>query len=164
MREPPPDISFPFSPATTTNNPIPFGTLPPPPASLPPRTSVSEKTKHTPCSVHLTKSEKSSIIAPWTQSVIIRVVGLKISKEGMLDKIMRIWKLKSLPIILPLGKGFFLIKFAAIEDRWKAILNGPTFVNGHLMTLHLWQPHFNPENSLLSAPSPVWVKLQSLPI
>lgn len=154
--------TFPFPSTTSNPNPVSFGFVQTTNPSV--TISPSPSTPNPTCSVKLSNREKTSIVAPWSESVIMYVRGLKIFKEAMLEKLMKLWKLKSTPIILPLGKGFFLLKFSAVEDRWKAILNGPTLINGQFMSLQPWKPRFNTELALTSASSPVWIKLRGLPI
>lgn len=76
----------------------------------------------------------------------------------------KLWNLKTVPSIISIDKGFFVVKFFAIEDRSKAILSGPNFINGSFLSLQPWKPRFNPAIALKTAMSPVWIKLDDLPL
>ncbi|KAF7822851.1 uncharacterized protein G2W53_020995 [Senna tora] len=73
-------------------------------------------------------------------------------------------KLRSEPTLINIGSGFFIIRFGNTEDRWSALLHGPTIINGHLLAIDFWKQGFNSSVTKSFSSSPVWIKLESLPI
>ncbi|KAF7828542.1 reverse transcriptase [Senna tora] len=150
-------------PHTTT-----FGSFHSPPklptmVSLPtPATPKIPTTTHP--SVSFSDSEVSEIQSPWLASIIVRLIGSFIEQSSLMSNLIHIWKLKSNPNLLSLGSGFFIVSFGCTEDRWKALLHGPTMINGHLLSIKPWQPGFSTETEDSSIFSLVWVKLVGLPI
>ncbi|KAF7812569.1 hypothetical protein G2W53_033545 [Senna tora] len=73
-------------------------------------------------------------------------------------------KLKEEPRLMGIGQGFFLVVFRFSKDRWRALLAGPTLINGHFMSIQLWSPRFNHLENTKKAFSPIWVRLENLPM
>ncbi|KAF7811883.1 uncharacterized protein G2W53_032859 [Senna tora] len=75
-----------------------------------------------------------------------------------------IWKLKAEPHLLGIGQGFVIINFKFVEDKWRELLAGPTLIDGHFKSIQLWTPRFNPSENVRNVMSPVWVRLENLPL
>ncbi|KAF7816695.1 hypothetical protein G2W53_030664 [Senna tora] len=117
-----------------------------------------------PPQISITSEQNEQLCKPWRDSLIIRLWGLILPPEFLTQKLLRLWKLKAEPFISGIGQGFFLISFKLAEDRWRALLSGPNFIDGHFMSIQLWSPRFNPSLHTRSAYSPVWVRLENLPL
>lgn len=65
--------------------------------------------------------------------------------------------------LTPMANGFYLLYFDLPEDRCKALLNGPTIIFGHILSIRLWEPRFNPNSASKDVFSPVWIRLHGLP-
>ncbi|KAF7833960.1 reverse transcriptase [Senna tora] len=115
-------------------------------------------------SISVSSSENLRICSPWKDAIAIRVWGKTILSDILLKNLMRIWKLKAEPSISSIGSGFFLIFFRFVEDRWKALLHGPCVVDGHFVSITLWRPRFNPALHEKDISSPIWIKLECLPV
>ncbi|KAF7824313.1 uncharacterized protein G2W53_022457 [Senna tora] len=57
-----------------------------------------------------------------------------------------------------------LAKISELKDRWKALLHGPTFINGHFLALNFWKQGFSAASTENFTFTPVWIKLEGLPI
>lgn len=115
-------------------------------------------------SVTFSADENKDFCSPWNESVIISLKGLFIDQSSLASKINSLWKLKSPPKLLNLGLGFFLVAFACLEDRWKAILGGPYAIDGHFLSLQLWKPKFDVRVAASEIISPVWIRIDNLPV
>ncbi|KAF7803957.1 hypothetical protein G2W53_043068 [Senna tora] len=139
--------------------PIKFGSL-----NMTPAKKSSGLDSSNLLNINLSAQEKSSLGAQWKDSLIIRLWGLNLSKEVLKAKIMRLWNLCQEPIMLEIGFGFFILSFPLVEDKWKALLHGISFIDGHFLSVRKWRERFNPLEHIAEAISPVWVKLESLPL
>ncbi|KAF7818437.1 reverse transcriptase [Senna tora] len=100
----------------------------------------------------------------WASSIIVRLIGCWIDQPTLSNKLFFTWKLKTEPILLNIGSGFFIVRFGCVEDRWKALLHGPTFINGHFLALNFWKDGFSASSVITFSNSLVWIKLEGLPI
>ncbi|KAF7812559.1 uncharacterized protein G2W53_033535 [Senna tora] len=101
---------------------------------------------------------------PKHQALIIRIWGLVVPPQDLSRILVDSWKLKAEPRLMGIGQGFFLVVFRFAKDRWRALLAGPTLINGHFMSIQLWSPRFNPLENTKKAFSPIWVRLENLPM
>ncbi|KAF7824222.1 uncharacterized protein G2W53_022366 [Senna tora] len=106
----------------------------------------------------ITTHNKESICKPWLGSFIIHLWGNLLTKH-----LIGLWNLKAKPRLLSLGGGFLLASFQYEEDRWRALLHGPTFIEGRFLSVRLWTARFNPQLTLEEAMSSVWIRLENLP-
>ncbi|KAF7839279.1 reverse transcriptase [Senna tora] len=115
-------------------------------------------------SILLSSEEISQAHSQWASSIIVRLMGCFIDQASLTNKLMSIWNLRAQPNIINLGLGFFIVRFGSIEDRWSALLHGPTLINGHLLAIDLWKQGFSLSSVKRFSSSPVWIKLEGLPI
>ncbi|KAF7844395.1 reverse transcriptase [Senna tora] len=115
-------------------------------------------------SIDFLAGEKEMIAKPWENALIIRLWGKVLDQAGLSHKISEIWKLKLVPQLINIGLGFFVVIPGCAEDKWKALLAGITFIDGHFLYVKPWIPCFNPSNALQEVFSPVWIKMNNLPI
>ncbi|KAF7801271.1 reverse transcriptase [Senna tora] len=115
-------------------------------------------------SIDFSAGEKEMIAKPWENALIIRLWGKVLDQAGLSHKISEIWKLKLIPQLINIVLGFFVVIPGCVEDKWKALLAGITFIDGHFLYVKSWIPCFNPSNALQEVFSPVWIKMNNLPI
>ncbi|KAF7814603.1 reverse transcriptase [Senna tora] len=114
--------------------------------------------------VDIPSKEKELINKPWENTLIIRLWGKILDQPNLTYKISEAWKLKLIPQLVNIGLGFFVLISGCVEDRWKALLSGITFIDGHFLYVRPWVPCFNPASAIHEAFSSVWVRLTNLPI
>ncbi|KAF7812325.1 hypothetical protein G2W53_033301 [Senna tora] len=85
-------------------------------------------------------------------------------QHTILGKIMTLWNLKALPHMVNIGSVYFVITMGCIEDKWKVLLAGPSFIEGHFVSVRLWTPGFDPRVATTEAVAPVCIKIRNLPI
>lgn len=61
--------------------------------------------------ISITKHEKIRLYSPWTQSVIIKLLGPKVSYNFLKNKLYTIWQPKEPRNLIDLGYDYYLIKF-----------------------------------------------------
>ncbi|KAF7843712.1 reverse transcriptase [Senna tora] len=113
--------------------------------------------------IQLSDADNQALHSPWSESLIVRLQGMIMDINNLQRRLQLIWKLKGLCSLLELGQGYFLLSFNLSEDRWKALLHGPCLTNGCLLSIRIWTPCFSPIGNL-DAFSPVWIRLEGLPL
>ncbi|KAF3681715.1 hypothetical protein FXO38_01592 [Capsicum annuum] len=73
----------------------------------------------------LSDLEKERIYRPWHHSVVVKLMGRKISYQLLKSKIMELWKPSEPLILIDLGHAFFTAKFKKEENKIKALHSGP---------------------------------------
>ncbi|KAF7827107.1 uncharacterized protein G2W53_018271 [Senna tora] len=149
---------------------ISFGTLDPmvkpQPLNNPPLIENNTKNNDPPMVksvvIPMSKDEEQLMCSKWEHCVIVRLWGKILDQNTLMRKLENTWKLKLTPRLLNIGLGFFVISFGCVEDRWKALLHGITFIDGHFLSVRPWLPRFIPMIALSEAVSPVWIKIDSL--
>ncbi|KAF7841662.1 uncharacterized protein G2W53_003960 [Senna tora] len=77
---------------------------------------------------------------------------------------MKAWNLIAEPFLLSIGSGFFVVRFQLIEDKWKVLLKGTTFIDGFFLSICPRIQRFNPSAKSKEAMSPIWLRLENLPV
>ena len=114
-------------------------------------------------SIRLSKEEKIRLRKPWQNTLIIKLIGRSIGFILLLRKIKEIWKPKASIDLVALDNGFFLAKFASMDDYEYAMLGGPWMIFNHYLTVRQWQHNFDPNQSSLQRLL-VWVRIPCLQI
>ncbi|KAF7832197.1 reverse transcriptase [Senna tora] len=135
--------------------------LPPPP---PPSSLISTPSSPELVTIEISEQETQLLCSPWVNSLIIRLWGKILDQHAICNRIMSLWKLRAQPQLINIGSGFFVVTLGCIEDKWKALLSGPSFIEGHFLSVRLWSPGFSPSLAQEEAIAPVWMKIQNLPI
>ncbi|KAF7815199.1 reverse transcriptase [Senna tora] len=130
--------------------------------SIPTPTLYPNQNHNDPLVISFSKDEVHQLCSPWLSSIIVRLVGVFIEAPTLAHKLNLIWRLNCDPNIQNIGSGFFIISFNCIEDRWKALLHGPTIIFGHVLSIKLWTPGFKPDADQANIFTPAWVKLEHL--
>ncbi|PHU24593.1 hypothetical protein BC332_09700 [Capsicum chinense] len=112
--------------------------------------------------ISLSKEETDRLCSPWKHSLIIKLLGKKVTYQYLRDKLISLWQLdESFPLI-DLGLDFYTVKLTHVESVSKILQNGPWFINGHYLSIKRWEPNFVPEKEKVTY-SAVWVRLPQLP-
>ncbi|XP_057809021.1 uncharacterized protein LOC131023495 [Salvia miltiorrhiza] len=73
-----------------------------------------------------------------------------------------LWKTSSPWQVIPLGKGYFTLKFLSPEDYALAFAKSAWRLRVGILFLQAWTPNFNP-NKIVSSTAQVWVRIFNLP-
>ncbi|XP_031120258.1 uncharacterized protein LOC116023400 [Ipomoea triloba] len=113
--------------------------------------------------IHVTKEEKESLRRPWRRTLIIKVLGRKVSYSYLLNRLQKMWKPESSFDLIALDQDYFLAKFEALRDYDFAKYEGPWIILGHYLTVQEWMPNFIPRKNILEKLL-VWIRFPALPI
>ncbi|XP_026396222.1 uncharacterized protein LOC113290847 [Papaver somniferum] len=98
----------------------------------------------------------------WRFSLIGRLDLVKLTMETVEASLRKHWDVKGIIQLIPLGKGFFIIKLDNEDDR-NMIWKGHWIVESQDSKLRAWEPNFNPENQKITSAF-VWVMFPGLSI
>ncbi|XP_026430948.1 uncharacterized protein LOC113328071 [Papaver somniferum] len=101
-------------------------------------------------------------IDEWKFSLIGRLDFVKLKFTTAEEELRKQWIIKGKFKLIPLGKGFFVIKLENEIDM-KYIWNGYWMVNSQVFKLRLWESNFNP-TAQKSTTTFVWVNFLGLGI
>jgi len=117
----------------------------------------------TPHNVSFSPHQLQILQAPWSQTLMGKVLGASVRYEILKLRIPLLWKTQGKLDIIDLGKAIFLFKFELKSDLERIMLGGPWFLFGHYLMLTRWQPNFRPSANPFSSML-VWVRFPELPV
>ena len=117
----------------------------------------------TPHKVSFSPHQLQILRAPWSQTLMGKVLGASVRYEILKLRIPLLWKTQGKLDIIDLGKAIFLFKFELKSDLERIMLGGPWFLFGHYLMLTRWQPNFRPSANPFSSML-VWVRFPELPV
>ncbi|XP_031100770.1 uncharacterized protein LOC116004749 [Ipomoea triloba] len=94
--------------------------------------------------IRLTKEEKLRLRSKWKQTLIVKVLGRSIGYAYLLRRLTTLWHPKARMELITIEGGYFLVKFASIEDYEFAKYGGPWMVLEHYLIVKEWVPNFYP--------------------
>lgn len=112
--------------------------------------------------IPLTVEEKTRLYSPWRYSIIIKVVGIKVGRQLLKQKVFAQWKSTEDLLLIDLGSDYFLIKFQREENMLRALHDGCWFMLNHFLSVRRWEPKFIVSNTPLTY-STIWERLFELP-
>ncbi|PHU24299.1 hypothetical protein BC332_09406 [Capsicum chinense] len=92
--------------------------------------------------IPLTSEDKNRIYKPWQFSLIIKIIGRKMSHQILKQKLTSIWKPSEELNLVDLGEDFFLIKFTKEQNMLHVLHDGPWFVLNSYLSVQRWEPKF----------------------
>nr|GLL37616.1 uncharacterized protein LOC109187360 [Ipomoea trifida] len=85
--------------------------------------------------ISVTKEEKERLRRPWRRSLIIKLLGRKVSYCYLLQKLKRMWNLDASFELIALDQDLFLAKFESLRDYDYAKFLGPWVIMDHCLVL-----------------------------
>ncbi|XP_031131691.1 uncharacterized protein LOC116033077 [Ipomoea triloba] len=113
--------------------------------------------------IPVTKEEKERLRRPWRRSLILRVLGRKVSYSYLLQRLQKMWISEANFDLIALDQDYFVAKFESLRDYEFAKYEGPWIILGHYLTVQEWEPNFHPYKNKLSKLL-VWARLPAIPI
>ncbi|KAH0709217.1 hypothetical protein KY284_010644 [Solanum tuberosum] len=113
--------------------------------------------------IELKKEEIDKPIEELTQSLILYVVGESPTIAAMERYITLQVNTMSKPKVYYHNDGYFLVRFANMDDRNKVLYSGPHFLNNQPIIVKVWSPEFYFNKEVLQT-VPIWVKYPNLPL
>lgn len=124
--------------------------------------SVNKSTS--PCStIVVTDDELSKWAKPWRNSLIVKILGKKVSYRMLENKLRRSWLLNGDMRISDLAEDFYLVELSDIEDYRHALFEGPWKVVDHYLIVQRWRPFFS-LNASITKKVAVWIRIPKLSV
>ncbi|XP_048493463.1 uncharacterized protein LOC125494010 [Beta vulgaris subsp. vulgaris] len=111
----------------------------------------------------LDQFEVDKLSKAWSTAVILYVVGQTPSIGTLTRFIDQHWNHVGKPRIFLHDKGYFIIKFASIDDRNEILYARPHMINSRPMIIKAWSPDFDFQAEV-SRVVPLWIRLYNLPL
>ncbi|CAL5414966.1 unnamed protein product [Camellia sinensis] len=113
--------------------------------------------------IFLPKQLLQQIRQPWTNSLIVRLLGKTIGYRLLCTKVRNLWALQDEFNAIDLGNNYFLFKFSSQEDCAHVYSGGPWVILDHYLTVRKWEPDFKASEAFETTTA-VWVRFPELPI
>lgn len=86
--------------------------------------------------IALTKEEKARLRNPWRLTLIIKVMGRKVSFAYLLRRIKSMWRPKAPMEMVAIDNDYFLVRFQYVEDYKFTKYEGPWMVLDHYLIVN----------------------------
>ncbi|KAI9126019.1 hypothetical protein K1719_003437 [Acacia pycnantha] len=112
----------------------------------------------------VTSEQYTSWCRPWMNSMVIKLLGLSVSKHVLIDRVRRMWRPRQPLKVVPLSHEYYIVSFSSMEDRDYALYEGPWMIDDHYLLVQRWRPNFNPQKVDCQRRIAVWVRIPDLPM
>ncbi|XP_031120937.1 uncharacterized protein LOC116024177 [Ipomoea triloba] len=112
--------------------------------------------------IRLTREEKVRLRSKWKQTLIVKVLGRNVGYGYLLRRLTTLWKPKARMELVTVDNGYFLVKFASVDDYEFAKYGGPWMVLDHYLIVKEWVPNFDPFTAKTESMI-VWIRFPCLP-
>lgn len=113
--------------------------------------------------VDLSKEELEAWSKPWRNTLIVKVLGKKVSFRMLEGKLRKSWLLHGDLRITDLAEDFYIVQLSDIEDYKHALFEGPWKIADRYLIVQRWRPLFSLSASLTKKVA-VWVRVPKLPV
>ncbi|KAG5620619.1 hypothetical protein H5410_005837 [Solanum commersonii] len=113
--------------------------------------------------IELQKDEIDKATEEWKQALILYVVGESPTIAAIERYIALQVNTVSKPKVYYHNDGYFLVRFANLDDRNKVLYSGPHLLNNRPIIVKVWSPEFDFNKEVLQT-VPIWVKYPNLPL
>nr|KYP45940.1 hypothetical protein KK1_032500 [Cajanus cajan] len=97
--------------------------------------------------------------SPWKKTLVINVLGKKISFKAIENKVHRDWVKSGAVRIIDIPNDYFLVQFLAEEDYWHALYEGPWMIADHYIVVQRWHLFFNITDSKIRKVA-AWIRIK----
>ncbi|KAH0665545.1 uncharacterized protein [Solanum tuberosum] len=113
--------------------------------------------------IELKKEEVDKATVEWKQALILYVVGESPTIAAIERYIALQVNTVSKPKVYYHNDGYFLVRFACLDDRNEVLYSGPHMLNNKPIIVKDWSADFNFNKEVLQT-VPIWVKYPNLPL
>lgn len=85
------------------------------------------------------RKEKIEAKLPWSNSLIIKLVGRSIGYHYLWRRIQAMGRTLGEPLLIDLGFDFFIVKLARCEEYERALFEGPWMIDDHYLHVLRWR-------------------------
>ncbi|KAK0591926.1 hypothetical protein LWI29_010382 [Acer saccharum] len=114
-------------------------------------------------SMKLSPELKIQLCKPWSNALILKIMGRPHSLNFMLLKLRQKWPLMGQWQLTDLEDGYFVARFQMHEDLEFVLTGGPWVIANQYLVVQKWRPNFVPGEDEIRH-MPVWVRLSRLPM
>ncbi|XP_028805247.1 uncharacterized protein LOC114760151 [Neltuma alba] len=100
---------------------------------------------------------------PFQLSLIVKLLGARMSNRIMEQRIQKMWAKKGSVSVIDLSNDFYVVQFTAIDDYEIVVLGGPWMISDSYLTVRQWKPNFDPLSEAIEEVL-VWVRFPDLPL
>ncbi|KAH0714889.1 hypothetical protein KY284_007794 [Solanum tuberosum] len=111
--------------------------------------------------IELKKEEIEKAMEEWKQALILYVVGESPTIAAIERYIALQVNTVSKPKVYYHNDGYFLVKFASVDDRNEVLYSGPHMLNNKSIIVKVWSAEFDFNKEVLQI-VPIWVKYPNL--
>uniref|UniRef100_M1DNN1 Endonuclease/exonuclease/phosphatase n=1 Tax=Solanum tuberosum TaxID=4113 RepID=M1DNN1_SOLTU len=113
--------------------------------------------------VKLCKEEVELETQKWKHALILYVVGVTPTIASLERYITAQWNYITKPTVYYHNDGYFLVRFASLDDRDEVLYSRPHMLNNRPIIAKTWSPDFDLSKEVLQT-IPIWVKFPNLPL
>ncbi|CAL5378273.1 unnamed protein product [Camellia sinensis] len=92
--------------------------------------------------IALPKKLLQEIRQPWTNALIVRLLGKSVGYKMLCTRVKTLWRLQDEFNVIDLGNNYFLFKFSSQEDCAMVYSGGSWVIVDHYLTVRKWEPDF----------------------
>ncbi|KAJ4834664.1 hypothetical protein Tsubulata_034493 [Turnera subulata] len=118
--------------------------------------------KHGVTVVELSEAVKARMNKPWSQAVVVKLLGRQIGYTILKEKIESLWKPVGAFKIVDLANNFFIVRFKEEVDFHRAPFGGPWTIFNHVLSVQVWSPKFRASKGTIDT-AIVWVQFPDIP-
>lgn len=113
--------------------------------------------------INISDKELEEWCNDWEHTVVVNVMGKKINFRVLENKINRDWARKGKVTITDLPRGYYVVKFHAVDDYRHVLFEGSWMVADHYLLVQRWRPNFL-KSARRESKVAVWVRIPELPL
>lgn len=95
---------------------------------------------------HMSVDEYEDWRRQWRHSLIVRLLGKKVSLNFLTNKLNNLWAREDTIQVLDLRNDFFMERFKQERDYTHALFEGPWLVLDYYLLVQRWHPLFQMSN------------------
>lgn len=94
--------------------------------------------------INLSERERKRLHRLWKTTLIVKLVGKRLSFPILKKKIEQAWARSTAVQIIDVGNDYYFFRFSYFLDYDFALTSGPWLVFDHYLTVRVWELNFNP--------------------
>lgn len=113
--------------------------------------------------IKMSKYEKRRLRNRWKDALIIKLIDHMVGYTYLVQRIKALWRISSRMDVIDVGHGVYVVRFANIAERERALYGGPWIIADHYLAVTTWFHNFDPETYSISKLA-VWVRFPNMPM
>lgn len=113
--------------------------------------------------IKLSKDEKRRLRNRWKDALIIKLIDHTVGYTYLVRRLKTLWRISGRMDVIDVGHGAYVVRFADLEERARALYGGPWVISDHYLVVTQWFHNFDPETYSISKLA-VWVRFPNMPM